>query len=291
MNKTEGTMEKLKMFVTEGLKHLERDGNSGLIYVSDIVVRELQNVFRKIEGERHKVDEPEDGKDNFVIHYTSIRTLVSMLENEMKNKQNAAKDKQESSNEQNDSLRLYDSVHFNDPDEGDYFFRHLNLPKKYNWLGGKKESHAYIASFIINPQKTDMSDNLVFWRTYGKEGEGCSLKLRIPSCKLREVLYGANEVKCTEKTLRLVLDAIYPLVSIDKPSLREKVREKLAEAVWKSLATLRYLYKSEAYKYEAECRFVIPELDANKNKIYFEYTQQSNDPKRIRHYSKYTTVS
>ena len=49
--------------------------------------------------------------------------------------QNEAKDEQESSkddskDEQNASLRLYDSVHFNDPDEGNYFFRNLNLPKK-----------------------------------------------------------------------------------------------------------------------------------------------------------------
>ena len=287
-------MEKLKTFVKEGREHLERDGDLGLSYVDEIVIPALKEVLKdlclEIE-ERHKLDEPESWQENFVIHYTSIDTLVSMLQQEAKNKQNAAKNKQNeakdeqesSKDEQNASLRLYDSVHFNDPDEGNYFFRNLNLPKKYDWLGEKKESHAYIASFIIPDSKRDMSDNLVFWRTYGREGEGCSLKLRIRRNRLRKVLYGADEVKCTGKTLRLVLDAIHSLVTIRKRSLKEKIREELAEAIWESLEGIRYLYKSDAYDYEHECRFIIPELDADKDKICFEYQEQNNSP-RIRHY-------
>ena len=145
MNQTEGTMEQLQMFAREGREHLERNMASGLNYVSDMVVPKLQNVLRdrcgKIE-ERHKLKEPKDRQENFVIHYTSLDTLVSMLQHEAKNRQNAT-------GEQNASLRLYDSVHFNDPDEGNYFFYNLNLPQKYAWLGKKKESHAYIASFIF----------------------------------------------------------------------------------------------------------------------------------------------
>ena len=313
MNQTEGTLEDLQRIAKAGREYFDRYGELNLRwYVERFVMPVLKDVLKNLcleIEERHKVDEPEDGKDNFVIHYTSIGNLVSMLKREAKNRQNAAKneqnkvkdeqnatedkqdvakDEQESSKdeqnaigERNASLRLYDSVHFNDPDEGNYFFR--NLPKKYAWLGEKKESHAYIASFIF-PATEKNSDNLVFWRTYGKEGEGCSLKLRIPRDRLRKVLYGADEVKCTGKDLRPVLEAIHPLVSIGKRSLKEEVQEKLAEVIWQFWAKLRYLYKSEAYRYEQECRFVIPELDADKDKICFEDKEHANSPLHIRHY-------
>lgn len=128
-----------------------------------------------------------------------------------------------------------------------------------------------------------MSDNLVFWRTYGREGEGCSLNLRIPRDRLRKVLYGANEVKRAGKLLRPVLDVLYPLVSIRKRLIKEKVQKELAEVIWRHLEKIRYLYKSEAYEHERECRFVIPELDADKDKICFEYQEQNNSPD-VRHY-------
>lgn len=298
VNEREARMENLRTFVEAGREYLERHGDLNLGYVDGIVIPELRNVLKdlcpKIE-ERHKIDEPEGRQENFVIHYTSIGTLVSMLQQKVKNKQNVAKDEQDA------SLRLYDSVHFNDPDEGNYFYRNLNLPKKYDWLDKKKESHAYITSFIIPDLKRDMSDNLVFWRTYGKEGEGCSLKLRIlrdrlrkvlcDADELRKVLYGADEVKRTGKLLRPVLDALYPLVSIRKRSQKKKVREELAEVIWKYLEKIRYLYKSEAYEYERECRFVIPEpeSDADKDKIRFEYKEQNNSPD-VRHYYEHENL-
>lgn len=284
-------MEKLQKLVKAGPEYLEKNLELGMRYVTDSVVPAMKNVVKDVCREiekRHKLKEPEDGKENFVIHYTSIGTLVSMLQQAAKNKQNAVKDEQKSSKDETTaSLRLYDSVHFNDPDEGNYFYRHLNLPRKYDWLGGKKESHAYIASYIIPDTKRDMGDNLVFWRTYGKEGEGCSLELRIPSGRLGKVLYGPAEVQKTGKRLRSVLDSLSPLVSVSKSSLKEKiqkVREKLAETVWESLARILYLYKSEAYAYERECRFVTHKSDIEEEKIYFEYKEQNNSTPRIRHY-------
>ena len=292
MNRTEGTMEKLQILVKAAPEYLAKDPKLGMEYVTDHVVPALEGVLKdlcpKIE-KRHSIDRLEEG----VIHYTSINTLVSMLQQAAKNKQNAAKDEQESSNaakdeqesskgEQNASLRLYDSVQLNDPDEGKYFYRNLNLPKKHTWLGENKESHAYIASFILPDSKRDMSNNLIFWPTYGKEGEGCSLKLDIPICRLRKVLYGANHVKNTGKLLLPVLNSLEPLVGIRKQSIKE-VQEKLAEVIWRYLEKIRYLYKSEAYDHEHECRFIVPELDANKDKICFEPKEQNNYPD-VRHY-------
>ena len=289
VNEIEEKMERLQILVKEGREHFERTGDLDLGYVTGFVIpilkEVLQGICREIE-ERHKLDEAEG---DFVIHYTSIATIVSMLQNASKNKKDVSEDDQESSNDdQNASLRLYDSVHFNDPDEGNYFARHLNLPKRYDWIDKEKKdaSHAYIASFIISDNKRDMSDNLVFWRTYGREGEGCSLKLCIPSCRLRKVLYGANEVKRSGQILRSVLAILDPLVNIRKRLLKEKIREKLAEAVWESMERIRYLYKSEAYEYENECRFVVaePDIPDISDKVCYEYQDRNNSPARIRHY-------
>ena len=285
MNNREERMEKLKTRVEEGMRVLKKDEYLGLSYVDEIVIPALKEVLQdlclEIE-ERHKLDEPESWQENFVIHYTSIDTLVSMLQQEAKNKQNA-------------SLRLYDSVHFNDPDEGNYLVHNLlppnnvrnqNPPKTYGWSDPTHAAHAYIVSFIIpdSDDKEDASDNLVFWRTYGKEGEGCSLKLHIPRDRLRKVFYGVDEMECTKQILSPVLEALSPLTNISK-RLGEDVREKLADIFCESFEGIRYLYKSEAYKYERECRFVMNKSDIiDESKIRFEYKEQDNSPPYLRHY-------
>lgn len=268
MSQTEESLERLRSAVQAGRRRLDRDGDLDRGYITEIVIPPLKDVLKDLCG---KIDKlhclPEDGKKKFVIHYTSIGALVSILQNAAKNKQNA-------------SLRLYDSVHFNDPDEENYFYHHLNLPKKYDWLDEKKETHAYMASFIIPDTARGMSDDLIFWRTYGKDGEGCSLKFQVPKGQLRKVLYGVGKVKATGKKLRPILDSIMPLIQIK----HEEIRTQILEAVHKSLGKIRYLYKSEAYRYERECRFVIPELDTKKDKIVFEENQQSDSSASPRHY-------
>ena len=123
----------------------------------------------------------------------------------------------------------------------------------------------------------------MYWRTYGKEGEGCSLKLTIPGNRLRKVHYGADEVKCPDRLLKSVMDTLYPLIGISGQPIID-VQEKLAGIVVGHLEKIQYLFKDKAYQYENECRFVIPESETNRNKIFFEYGEQSNTPTRIRHY-------
>ncbi len=149
--------------------------------------------------------------------------------------------------------------------------------------------HAYIASFIRpdaeRAERNPVSDDLVYWRTYGKEGEGCSLTLTVPSCRLRKVLYGTDKVKCTDLLLKSVLDLLYdslsPLISIPEQPIDV---QELTGIVVGHLEKIRYLYKDEAYQYEKECRFVFPESDTDKEQICFEYGGQCNTPTRIRHY-------
>ena len=242
--------------------------------VCPVLEKGLEDLCLRIEN-RHKIEE---AKSNFVIHYTSIFALVSML-------QNASKGDKKS------SLRLYDSIHSNDPGEGNYLTR--ELLKDYKWLQKTDVRHAYIASFILPKneiEKDAMSDDLIFWREYGQEGEGCSLSLYAPS-GLREVFYGpdSKKAKRTVTELQSVLGLLDPL-EIDNPLIPEGVQKKLAESVCKSLERIRYLYKSKAYEHENECRFVLLESDIDKDKICFEYQDRNNFHARIRHYYEHETL-
>ena len=329
-------MEKLKEQVTAGLQHfkknpeyLERNPEQGMLYVTEIVFpaldEVLKNLLYKIEN-RHRFEEHESRKKVSVIHYTSLDTLISMLQNASVERRieslrklfeeyydepvhrNALMERRtaklgfydelnsllmnlvDSVEGRSASLRLYDSVHFNDPDEGIYFNRNLNLVKGHKLLKARNAPHAYIVSFIRpDAERAEMnpvSDDLVFWRTYGKDGEGCSLTLSVPSCRLLKVLYGTDKVKCTDLLLKSVLDLLYdslsPLISIPEQPI--DVQEKLAGIVVRLLEKIQYLFKDKAYQYENECRFVIPESETDRNKICFEYGGQCNTPTRIRHY-------
>ncbi len=86
MSHSDEIMEKLKELITAGMEHLERNPENREAfrqYVSAMVYPELRDVLKnlldKIEN-RHRLEEYE-GKKIRVIHYTSISTLVSMLQN------------------------------------------------------------------------------------------------------------------------------------------------------------------------------------------------------------------
>ena len=270
MEKSEEVLEKLKEVLDKSQEYLKSE-NLASSYVDQMVCPALRDVLNNLCI--YKVEEPESEENNFVIHYTRITALVSML-------------KDARNRDKNFSFRLYDSVHLNDPDEGEYFTRNFNLPKKYNWLGKKDLGHAYIASFIIpsskDSSKEDMRDKLLFWRTYGEEGEGCSLSLPIPRSKLQRVLYGPRYVNRALRELKSVLDLLDPLITkINNPL----IQEYLAATVWESLGRISYLHKDDAYEYEKECRFVITESDVpDKDKICFDDKDLNNSPIRIRHY-------
>lgn len=261
-------MRELRTLVRGGVDRFKKDGQLDLRYVTGIVVPKLKEVVGDIGGEisqRHMIDRDENGESIFVTHYTGIGKLFSML-------QGAAKGEET-------SLRLYDSVHFNDPDEGYYFLR--NLLTGHDWLKVDRgySSHAYIVSFVApsaNPEKNS-HDDLVFWRTYGREGEGCSLRVSVPKSRLRKVSYDAEEARIAAKELLPVLNAVKPLASVDS-----EIRDTLARAFWESLKGIQFLYKSEAYDYENELRFIVTESDVDENDLCFEYRDTS--PVSIRHY-------
>ena len=187
------------------------------------------------------------------------------------------------------AFRLYDTVHLNDPNEGRYLFR--RLARRYEWFGEATLRKAYIGSFItpadkgtITPIDNGESDDLAFWRAYGRDGTGCSFSLSIPSDMALGVRYGSEEADKTTTRLKPLLEPLNRIVETAQTRVdRAAVRTVLANAVAKSLEPIRYLYKSDAYAYEKECR-VVRLANDNQRQVRFECQTPYGSPAYIRHY-------
>ena len=286
-------IERLRTSVAEGLEYLTSGLDASFRrHASDAIFPILSEVLKALCSDIEQfhvfTDTALDGTKapEFVIHYTTVATLVSMLQAQAERRTHGDIP-DEKQGKRGTSLHLYDSAHFNDPDDGNYLGRHLSQSEKHDWLMPSTRTHAYIASFIIPDKDPDSaSDNLVFWRTYGREGEGCSLKLRTPTAHVRRVLYTSEELGRTEELLYPVLDVLEPLVDHDDSWTKQVLRE----AFWASLGRIRFLYKSQAYDYERECRFVIPTTEISDDQTSFEYKYDGGSSGRLRHYLEHEAL-
>ena len=262
---TEQAITHLNASVQAGMDYYKTDPDAIVEYTKTVVTSHLAIVGKALSREieqLHTPAEPLSTRNLFAIHYTGLPTLIALLNQRSRNLQS------EQSAEPT-SLRLYDAAHLNDPTEGVYLAG--ALPRKHRWVGVPKQSHAYIVSFIGEHQgDPPAEDNLVFWRMYGKEGEGCSMRVNIPPTKLRRVFYGKKEAEQTSRTLISLLDILKPLSALGKA-----LRETLAECFWDSIGRVPYLYKSNAYSYEDEYRLVVRKSDINDNNILFEVANGS----------------
>lgn len=228
-----------------------------------------------------------DGGSALVIHYTSVNTVIKMFRNYIEKGRSY--------------LRLYDTFHFNDPDEGKYLMSKLDLinhPKLKDLMDKKNSRCAYVASFIIpeNSEQTnaaDVRDNLVFWRTYGREGAGCSIMTSVPAARLLKVRYGLveedalliadkiEEVLTSRKSI--IMEAIKPVMGLSFDSVKRVLKGALNLALSEEVESIFYLYKSRYYDYEKEARIIktVPSIKAAGDEIFFE---DNLGAREIRHY-------
>ena len=243
----------------------------------------LEEILPKIE-QRHTL-RPAHGKDTIeCVHYTTIGRLVNILNEKPKD---------------GFPLRLYDSVHLNDPDEGIYLLRHLTQHAGCDWIeldttppsSASKGQVAYIISFVLTRNGTTIEDDLVFWRTYGNEGKGCSLKFSIKHDHLKKVMYRKDIAKTVE-LLSPILATLSPLFqsSVDTES-KKKIRVQASTTLSGCLRRILYLYKSSAYKYENEARIVILDSETEEANLHFDYQEGNVGRPRIRHYIKLDHVT
>lgn len=243
--------------------------------VNEIICPELELLLGKLAttiAKKHRLNDPDS--QTLITHYTSIQTLVTILEDAQSRISNIPEPSY---------LRMYDSTHFNDPEEGIFFAKQLQ--EHCDWLEDYKVQHAYIASFILSSRSNGTGDDLLFWRTYGREGEGCALTMIPPKAGLAKVFYKTEELIDTVNILRPFLDLLNPLLEISNPDIRKQIKVILSKCVWKSLERLCYLYKNQAYKYENECRLIVLNSEiVDRDRIHIEYKYGIDSQPQLRHY-------
>ena len=114
---------------------------------------------------------------------------------------------------------------------------------------------------------TLQTNDLLFWRIYGREGTGCSLQLSLASVseEIKEVRYGeiatANSIKSIDKALHTVSDAASKVIRIatDDGLIQDNAPNTSAiicNQLEADLTKVRYLYKALTYGFEKEWRLV-----------------------------------
>ena len=163
-------------------------------------------------------------------------------------------------------LRMYNYEHSNDPDEGqiippewkeviyeanwlDKYLKDGNLWKREMKFGGS----TYGCSFSSGP--TGVEDDLTYWRLYGNDGEGCSLKIssthNFPIYKVR---YRDKETGTEyEEEDRQVAERLSSLLRIGKEAVEKapgkykcEAGRAIAEGVQKIIYGYCHLVKHKA---------------------------------------------
>jgi hypothetical protein len=179
-------------------------------------------------------------------------------------------------------LRFYNVVYMNDPEEGNILLDILddNLVDFFRQGKNEKEQNVYLGSFL----PAESEDELVMWRTYGKEkgeeAKGCSITinsnffdktLTTLDSENNQLLYkvvyinrkngkiigdNAEDYNSKIETLHSKFIRISNLLNSRK--LRDDEHKLIVSKIINlSLSEILYLFKSADYSYENELRLII----------------------------------
>ena len=236
--------------------------DSGAITSANLLVHEIANDFLQ---SLYPLSPPNKKAPKFLVHYTSLNTLFSIL-----------------NRSHPDFLRLYDTVHSNDPTEGTFFHQHLEFswPAVYSQISSLIQNsdpgYAYITSFVRAYKKSD-TDELVYWLAYGQNGYGCSIAIPVSDFSLDlpvlEIQYGKSAVKAIAKQVMTFFK-----------SLPSDLQHHLSiSALPKLFHSLPYCHKPKSFSYESECRIVLSPLDPKCEPLYQSRFSPTGIP-TVRHY-------
>ena len=229
---------------------------------------------------RDKHDIDESSRPNLTVtHYTSLDALFSMLEN-------------------NDPrLRLYDTVHLNDPLEGIATAEGKSLANDLSSPGASsldeglsRFSTGYLVSFLASySEKEAVGDNLVFWRLYGRDGRGCSIsfapfRTAWPNSvrnALRCVCYDPNSLPDYSSEMLGLLKLLRRFQGIGDLQNLAQHQLSLAEPLLDECLARRFLVKEPSYRLENEVRLVrfAPKSNSSSQGPFVELVRGA-----IRHY-------
>lgn len=212
-----------------------------------------------------------------LVHYTSWQELLQMLQ----------------VNDGQSMFRMYNYEMVNDPQEGgigpaewrDIEGEVEDLLQKYAPDGKEERARrggAYGCSFSTSIENVDgIEDDLMFWRLYGDNGKGVSLKLgAIPKemYRVRYREYKGQGIGTTEEEDRDVTKRMCQLLdagkkTIDKAPDRWKAEtgRSIAWALAQVLDGYLYLVKNKAYEHEQEWRAI--KIWPNSESVKYEIDQ------------------
>ena len=208
----------------------------------------------------------------FLVHYTSLDTLFSLLDRDTPK-----------------HLRLYDTIHSNDPTEGGVFGHHLEAkaPQLYrslpHFILNPQPGYAYISSFI-RAFDAIQRDKLVYWLAYGRNGHGCSIAIPYsdfkPHLPIVPVQYGKAEVKRAAQKLVSLFHSFPPSV---QHYLSPSNSPNVSTSPFNVLSSISYFHKPRSYSYEAECRLFLSPIDRLCDPRYQPIKDAAGTP-AVRHY-------
>lgn len=244
---------------------------------------------------------------NYLVHYTTLDVLFSMLTPNSPFLLRTPSLSDEVDNELLDFvkkwgyLRNYDTIHSNDPNEGQFLIGaesdshplFSEYPLLLELLKARSEVPAYLASFI-SASDLEASDNLVYWRTYGKEGQGCSIAFPISlideNAPLYKVSYGSDSVvACLDRISDIFKfsESQSNFLSVKSYSSYKNLPSFIAVA----LSPLNYLYKDKPYSYEHEARFVVQNTNLPSNNLFCHLVRSPKSGIQLRHFTNNDALS
>ena len=214
----------------------------------------------------------------YLVHYTSLDTLFSMLD----------RDRPE-------YLRLYDTIHSNDPTEGAFFRDHLkkSLPSLHAdlppFILDPTPGYAYISSFV-RAYKAGDKDKLVYWLAYGRNGNGCSIAIPYsdfsPGLPILHVQYGKPAVAAAAQKLVSLFNNFPPSV---RNYFAPKMSDGGASYPFNVFSSIPYFHKPRSYTYERECRLFLSPVDRFCDPKYQSKYTTAGTP-IVRHYIEHDSL-
>ena len=208
----------------------------------------------------------------YLVHYTSLDTLFSMLDPHKPG-----------------HLRLYDTLHANDPTEGTFFSDALQRSARSLFsrlpplLLYPHPGHAYISS-LIRADTLAVADKLAYWVAYGRNGSGCSIAIPYspfsPNLPILPVQYGAAGVTRAAQQILSFLATLSPRF---RRQLHSSTASTSAPSIRNLFTSIPYFHKPAGYRHEKECRIFLSALDPAQNPI-FELRQTATGAPAVRHY-------
>ncbi len=241
-----------------GLRHIRQNGAVDVRYSMKI-----RGLFAEKIPELLLYDDFPDAGIN-LVHYTTWKNALDML----------------SEDHENPVLRMYNYEQSNDPNEGQIRPPEWEkVEQEANWLDEflkgdsrwaeelKFGGSTYGCSFSSGP--ADVEDDLTYWRLYGNNGQGCSLKIsRTHGARVHKVRYRDKnfDTRCPdeEKEDEQVAERLKELFRAGKEivdcapadSHRNAVGKAVAEGLRRVVYAYYHLIKDKAYVEEKEWRMI-----------------------------------